>query len=248
MSSSFIRSSNDRSGSQINESIFAWGYSYKKRINYLGSFGDFNFDDHFKLSKMLNIPLPFKNKPSDWDNSFLLESDDYSSINPNYFIDDDFLKIIREKYWIDKERFKFKYPKVCVHIRRGDVKKGNIQGRYVPNSYYVDIVKNMRIISPNSRILIFSESESEEGFQEFSDIGCELKIDCDLKFCWEEMISCDVFVMSVGSFSYVPAMYNSGFVIFYPAWYTKLNHWNHKDDPDIFNKLKSYLEKKYNEL
>ena len=83
---------------------------------------------------------------------------------------------------------------------------------------------------------------------EFEKLGCELKLDCDLEFTWTELINSDVLIMSIGSFSYIPAMYNKGFVIFYPAWYKKISHWNDNDDSDLYKNLKNFLNSKYEHL
>jgi len=51
--------------------------------------------------------------------------------------------------------------------------------------------------------------------------------------------------MSKSSFSYVPALYNKNFVVYYPAWYDKLNHWTSSDDLDLWDKIRNYIVAKY---
>ena len=98
---------------------------------------------------------------------------------------------------------------------------------------------------PNSEISIFSESNSSESFEQFLEIGCTLKLDLDLVETWKELINSDVFFMSKSSFSYVPAMYNKNLIVYYPAWYQKLEHWLDCQDPFLWDKIYEFLEKKY---
>lgn len=50
--------------------------------------------------------------------------------------------------------------------------------------------------------------------------------------------------MSKSSFAYVPAIYNNNFVIYYPAWYPKLNHWHDTHAPDLWNNLQLFLDRR----
>ena len=244
----FLKCESDRSGAQINEEIFAWSYLENEGKEYLGSYGDYNFDDHSRLIELLNLPLTYREKPAEWENHQRINTDLYFGKDPNDFVNEQFLESLRNRCPNVYTDFKNPFPKISIHIRRGDVNKDNYPLRYIPNQYFLDHIVKIRDVSPNSRILIFSESVSEEGFDEFEKLGCELKLDCDLEFTWTELINSDVLIMSIGSFSYIPAMYNKGFVMFYPAWYKKLSHWNDNDDPNLYKNLKTFLNSRYEQL
>jgi len=245
----YFRATLDRSGSQINEEIFAYAHCLKMGYEYLGSFGLVNYSDHSRLLKMLDLPAtlnhPGHKVPSRFAGHILIKDTDYSSKaypDPNLLIDGSFINSLRQKFLTRNKPPAYSKPRIAVHVRRGDIGISNM--RYTPNSYYVSIVKKIKEVCPDSDLLIFSESKSDEAFDVFQQLGCQLQLDTDLEAAWKEMIFADVLVMSKGSFSYVPAIYNSNFVIFQPAWYTKLNHWHHIEDPELWSKLKAFLTKK----
>jgi len=237
----------DRTGSQINEDIFVQAHCLKKGLDYVGACGPAHFDNHYKLSKMLNLPLPFKNLPPSYAKYILITPNDYSKAiypDPNILIDQNFIGTLRNNFLLAFNAPPHSNPRVAVHIRRGDVKADN-QMRYIPNSYYVDVITKIKHISQEAEIFIFSESHSSESFDVFRQLGCKLFLDADLEFTWKEMIFADVLVMSKGSFSYVPAIYNSNFVIYYPAWYTKLAHWHHTNASETWKNLELFLLRRY---
>jgi hypothetical protein len=242
----YSHASPDRTGSQINEDIFAYAHCSKKGWEYIGSCGTVHFPNHYKLSKMLGLPLPFTQLPSDHTSYIEIKSGDYSRevySDPNILIDHSFIGLLRDKFLsLVPVPARPDNPKVAVHIRRGDVKMGNL-ARYVPNAYYVGMIQKIKEITPHAEIAIYSEANSSENFNVFRELGCKLFLDADLEFTWKEMIFADVLVMSKGSFAYVPALYNQNFVIYHPAWYTKLDHWHSNDDPQLWKHLKSVLNR-----
>jgi len=243
----YSKATSDRSGSQINEDIFVHAYCVKKDLEYVGSYGQAHFTNHYKLSELLNLPLPFEKLPPTYAHYTEVKPENYSRDvypDPNLLLDQDFIEMLRQKFLLTTKAPIRSQPRAAVHIRRGDVKINN-QMRYMPNSYYVEVIKNIQQISPNIDVAIFSESNSSENFKVFRDLGCKLFLDADLKFTWKEMIFADVLVMSKGSFAYVPAIYNNNFIIYYPAWYSKLAHWHHANDPELWNKLKLFLDRRY---
>jgi hypothetical protein len=235
-----------RSGSQINEDLFAYAHALKKGIEYVGSCGTVFFQTHLKMAKFLGLPQPFPQLDKH-SNLVEIKAEEYSKEvypDPNDLIDAEFITLARNKFLtLVTPLTKSVNPRVAVHIRRGDVKMDN-KMRYVPNAYYVEVIKKIKELVPNAEVAIYSESQSSENFQVFRDLGCNLFLDADLEFTWKEMIFADVMVMSKGSFAYVPALYNQNFVIYYQAWYAKLNHWHSNEDPQLWEKLKTFLENK----
>lgn len=97
----YSHASPDRTGSQINEDIFAYAHALKKGRDYVGSCGTINFPNHYKLSKMLGLPLPFTKLPPGYANYAEIKSEDYSRSvypDPNMLIDHVFIKLLRDSH------------------------------------------------------------------------------------------------------------------------------------------------------
>lgn len=247
MEKAYCESRLDGAGAVINEELFVLAHCYKNNLEFVGSYG-FNhtivnhFQNHYALCQLLDLPLPAPQLPASYHNYKRIKEEDYgSNIYPdvNNLVDDKFIQMIRLKFLSKNPLPTFSKPQVAVHIRRNDVRIGNT--RYIPNSYYVDVIKKLKEVNSNIEISIFSQSNSSESFDEFEKLGCSLQLDKDLVSTWKKMIAANILVMSKGSFSYVPALYNSNFVIFYPAWYQKLNHWHHIEDPNLWSDVKAHL-------
>lgn len=238
----------DRSGSKVNEDLFVLAHCLKMGYEYLGPMGTNWIEDHTRLLDLLNLPLPLQEKPQK-EQLVEISEMDYSRdvyADVNQLITPDFLDLIRKRipsvFESNEDR---RTPKVAVHIRRGDVSLNTHTSRYIPNQYFLNCCKMVLERFPNSEINIFSESHSSESFEGFEEIGCKLNLDLDLSETWREIITSDVFFMSKSSFSYVPAMYNKNLVVYYPAWYQKLNHWISCEDDLLWKKIYESLEKKY---
>jgi hypothetical protein len=238
----------DRSGSKVNEDLFVYAHCLKMGYNYLGPIGTNWLEDHTRLCAFLNLPLPLKNPPPDGSSLKIVEDDYSRKIYPdvNHLITNDFLGKIRSQAEVNiLSPEKFENPKISIHIRRGDVSLHTHTSRYITNQYFLDSCKMILQRFPNSEINIFSESDSSESFDQFLQIGCRLKLDIDLAETWKQIINSDVFFMSKSSFSYVPALYNRNLIVYYPAWYQKLDHWLDSMDEFLWDKIYGFLEKKY---
>jgi hypothetical protein len=238
----------DRCGSKINEDLFVFAFCYQNGYEYLGPIGTNWFDEHLKLSEFLNLPLPSKDQQKIL-GAIQIEEKDYSrEIFPdvNDLITADFLNFIRKKAepnLLPENRST--NPKIAMHIRRGDVSLTTHKNRYIPNQYFLDYCKKILITYPSAEITIFSESDSSEDFSSFRELGCFLSLDTDLVKTWAQIINSDVFFMSKSSFSYVPAMYNKNLVVYFPAWYQKLEHWINSEDQGSWENILKFLKNKY---
>jgi hypothetical protein len=238
----------DRCGSQVNEDIFVYAHCIQSNLDFAGPVGDNWFKEHTRLTELLNLPLPIKELTNARDLIKIEESDYSKEVYPNRndLITPSFIDHLRERSLSNiNYDASHKDPKVVLHIRRGDVSFHTHSHRYIPNSYFLNLVRNFIEISPSSDITIFSESNSSEPFDDFINLGCKVLLDTDLADIWKEMITCDVLFMSKSSFSYVPALYNKNFVVYYPAWYDKLNHWTSSEDPALWDKIRNYIVAKY---
>jgi hypothetical protein len=238
----------DRCGSKVNEDLFVYAHCIKMGYDYVGPKATNWQHEHKLLSSLLNLPIPFGDnlEIKDW---VEIRENDYSRDvyeDVNDLIDVDFLEIIRERA---ESNIRFHTgrinPKISIHIRRGDVSFQSHPQRYIKNEYFLENCRKLLEIFPRCEISIFSETNSSESFADFERLGCRLFLDSDLTLAWREMINSDVLFMSKSSFSYVPAMYNKNLVVYYPAWYQKLNHWISSEDPELWLKLDNFLSERY---
>lgn len=119
---------------------------------------------------------------------------------------------------------------VAVHVRRGDVSPCSKRylGRYLPNSYYLDLIQRHVPKNVTSEVTIFSESKTVESFDDFTDLGYKLALDTDLTDVWKNFVTSDAFIVSSSTFSTVAGIFNEGKVILAPneaePWQRRLPH------------------------
>lgn len=245
MTKAYSIATQDRTGAQINEELFVYAHCDKNNIEYIGSVGETWFAAHYKMSNFLNLPLPVRKQTNAYSNYLKISENDYSREiypNVNNLIDSIFIEKIRSKFFNQHKKNNSTDLIVAIHIRRGDITPENT--RYIPDKYYIDIIDKIKDVSPLCKISIYSDSNDFEKIDDFLNRGCILKINIDLQQTWKELIFSDILVMSKSSFSYVPAIYNSGFIIYYPAWYQKLDHWTCCTDSNLWEKFKLFLTSK----
>ena len=111
---------------------------------------------------------------------------------------------------------------IVAHVRRGDVSAIQKQ-RYRPNSYYIGKIEQRRL--PSSRVVIFTENS--EPLDEFYKQNYTVDLTHNLSHIWDTIISADVFIMSASGFSYVPAIFAHGIVVYTPFWHQPLPWWEY---------------------
>jgi hypothetical protein len=119
-------------------------------------------------------------------------------------------------------------PTLVVHIRRGDVVPCNnyTKDRYLPNSHYVALIKKYQ--TKKHRVIVHSERESYENWTDFEGFDrLQLKLNSTLEEAWQDMLEADIFIMSISSFSIIPAVLTSATTIVRPdgTWIPRLPHW-----------------------
>lgn len=226
----------DRSGSQVQDILFAYLYCQKNNIIYMGAC-DCNHQRMMDginsnriiaktsvLCNLLGLPIPIKNNDIYYGPMIINE---YKSMNIKELINNDFIKILYEN--AKKNFINIKNNNdfiVSLHIRRGDVQNyGKWKFRYVDNNYYLKIISEILKIKPNAKFYLFSDGN--ENFEEFKQMGCVLKINGSDEEAWNYFIQSDVFVMGNSSYSYVPAIFNiHGIVVYHQSKYFKpLDSW-----------------------
>jgi hypothetical protein len=113
--------------------------------------------------------------------------------------------------------------RAVVHIRRGDVTPCDSL-RYLPNSYYLELIR--RYVPRHFEVVIYSERNSFETWHDFANYTRILADDekhnnsdgndvsgvedakgiRDVILAWEAMMNADVLILSKSSFSIVPAI------------------------------------------
>ena len=146
---------------------------------------------------------------------------------------------------------------VSVHIRRGDVNE-NMPTRYVPNSYFVNLIQKIQSVEPLAEINIFSDTSyensnggnanSKESLDIFKEMGCNLYINLDIDKTWRMMTDCDILISSRSSFSWVPGFYNKNLVIHYDSWIQKMGYWLSNNDPELFEKIEYYINNRHTQI
>ena len=109
---------------------------------------------------------------------------------------------------------------IVAHVRRGDVSIKTPK-RYLPNSYYISKIEERRLSS--SRVIIFTEFAP--GLDDFYQRNYTVSFTPNLSVIWSTILNADVFIMSRSSFSYVPALFSRGIVVYSPFWHQALPWW-----------------------
>ena len=241
----YSKSRIDRSGNQIFDDLMVYSYAFHKKINFVGSVGKARFDSHYRCCDLLNIPRPSKK----------LNHKLAVCLSPHRYRQRYGGKIYRNvkdiftSQFLEHIRSCMVYKKntcftVNVHIRRGDISlerahiSNHVKNSYLANVYFVDLVRKIKKIRPDSVFNIYSERQSSENFKEFEDLGCRLWLDTDVVEVWKSLINSDVLVMSKSMFSYVPALYCKGIVLYKPMWHAPIKEWMNVDSENFASELK----------
>lgn len=234
----FSKLRKDRSGAQILDMLYCYSYCLKNNLEYCGTWVYYKkirprekeiIPVTSQLCNFLGLPQPLINGDKNILN-YLVNENNYSP-NNNYdeIFYDDFKKILISKNKPNLFDIKEKENDfiVAVHIRRGDVRRDNKWSfRYTPNSYYLNIINNIKKEHNNAKIYVFSESKSQENFNDFIKLGCIMKLDTDLVEAWNYFIQADVLLLASSAFSIVPAIYNQNKVIYvWNKYFQPLKGW-----------------------
>jgi hypothetical protein len=210
-----------KAGVVIEDMLMAHAYAFHRGATYGGSCGEPSKEHHeLQVSLLESIglkkALPFEcPNEHNGDKSARMSmisretyrKDDTRTWTPDYV---DYVKSLVS--YPEKETEQFT---IAVHIRRSDVTPCRPENkgyqRYLPNLHYQLLIdKHMQ---PNARVIIFSQSESFEPFDDFINKGYEVKLDGAVTDVWQTIATADVVILSRSSFSFVPAMVSKGIVV-----------------------------------
>jgi hypothetical protein len=133
---------------------------------------------------------------------------------------------------------------IAVHIRRASFTPCTTRpfkgyDPYLPNGHYQRLID--KYMQPNARVVIFSQSQSFESFDDFKNKkGYEVHLDEDLTHIWKTMLMADVVILSRSSFSLIPAVVSQGTVVYTPFWHAPLEGWDVVDD-DFLQQTKNEM-------
>ena len=132
------------------------------------------------------------------------------------------------------------------HIRRGQIMQWTPEereGRFLPNDYFVNVIKQVKSVSPNIESHIYSMGQPGE-FTEFSgDTHFHLsKDENDFEGTCEAlraMINADILVMSRSGMSYMAGILSNGINIVHPFW-TMIS--NFSPSPDTVSPPRDWIQ------
>lgn len=108
---------------------------------------------------------------------------------------------------------------IAVHVRRGDIvqtsgkENNNLTMRWLDDGYYLKVIEQiLNLIQTNKRIQIFIFSQGEKSsFSEYMAFpNVKLCLDVPAMDSFEHLCAADILITSKSSFSYKPALLNSG--------------------------------------
>lgn len=243
----------DRSGAAIHDMIKAHAVSYQQNSKYIGACPKRTkhyTPDTAQLLKAMGweTPLPLLSQPCPYYvkqasvaklqlglNGLRGKGDEADA--------DQHQRVIFTKEWrhyflqqagieIQQRNQDDKAFRIAVYIRRGDVTPCRHPDRYLPNQYYLDqISKYLPKSGSTPNVTIYSQSDSFEPLHSaFS--SWHVALDTDISIVWKAIIQADVAILSISSFSYVPALLRDDdmVTVYYPFWHTPLPHWTVVDD------------------
>ena len=144
--------------------------------------------------------------------------------------------------WLETNALKTKCIKVGVHIRRGDILLIEKEIRYLPNEYYINIMRNLMIYFKEASIPyefhIYTENVTKEiqftsdyrsdlqgvqttlnpeTYEEFNEIdNIVWHINTDPVDSFVELCNSDLLLISISAFSYLAGILNRKAIVFYP--------------------------------
>jgi len=125
------------------------------------------------------------------------------------------IELMKKSYKLNKinNDYSLSNINICLHIRRGDIEKYGINcGRYTSLNFFINIIKKIQYLLNNKCIFhIYSDSEIKIDIK--NNINIKYHINTDLLISLNEMISSDIFIMSIGSnFSHFIGLHTSALV------------------------------------
>lgn len=226
----------DRGGSQVQDQLLAYCWCMRQGFVYGGAVGSKRSSgavESEQLGKLIGLGLQWSDR---WiDPKKILSPEEYRDVNYSEG-DTTVLRLEKPSELYPPECLNTLNParsshshECIIHIRRGDVNPERHPDRYLPNSFYLNIIQGIKQKhGEDVDITILSESNSFESWSDFD--GIQLVLDAPLHQCWKMMMSAKVLVLSKSAFSYLPAIFCEGEVIYTDFWHAPMPHWSNSQD------------------
>jgi hypothetical protein len=242
----YILNRRDRSGRVVGDMLYAHAFAFANNLTYgglcwiQGRYKDeiFSLMEDLKWGNVLPLACPEGVDVEKYAKTYLPNEQNATEISP-LILNTDVYKIhsnfkpewvqkiskdLVDPFFMEKEEMmqskrKPKPFEIAVHVRRGDIEPCHFSSRYLPNSYYLDIIdryapKENELDGRPLSITIYSESDSYESFDEFVERGYTLDLDTPkLGDVWRALSTADVAILSSSYFSVIPAIINPNIVI-----------------------------------
>lgn len=261
---SYVRG--DRSGAAIQDMLMAHAYAFSKGQIYGGACQRREFPDHViqprkDLLQVLHLEseMPFRcSATGKLMNRFKYTEQDTGIFTPTYLKYMHAAVMMRSPPPPSEQQppssllLGVRPKQITVHIRRGDITpcrpRTNGFPRYLPNQHYLALIERYKaklLASADTdqpiQVVVYSESETYEPLDEFSEKGYDLRLDGSIDQIWKAIaFQSDVVILSRSSFSLVPAVLSlpSTTIVYTPFWHKPLAHWDDLGalDPVLMNK------------
>jgi hypothetical protein len=230
--------SKDGFGAQYQRIIQTYIYCKLHSLNFAYTpleFIEHNYDNDQNYINKIEELINLKSKLQNIDNSMIVEELDFGSIvmkyteeNIDLCNENNHMQFIKECFWENKERNHFKNNKmnIAVHIRRPNSHDTRIEGANTPNSYYLNIMNEIREKYKDSPLQfhIYSQGVIEK-FKELEKEDVEFHLDEEITKTFVGLVAADILVLSPSSFSYVAGLLSDGIVYYKPFWHNKKRDW-----------------------
>jgi len=143
-----------------------------------------------------------------------------------------FLGVLGKDVWLILDELREKYERVnsispndrftaSFHLRRGDVNPEENPGRWEPNHFYIDWIRQIRKVLverggfEHPKIILFSTTGQTGEFGDFPDY-VDLRIDGDPYEDFHAMVESDILFTGLSSYSILAAVLNQNFCFYNP--------------------------------
>ena len=226
-----------KAGAIIEDMLMCHAYAFHTKGDYGGICGKIKPDKLAQYESLLDAMGLKEALPFACPSQFRRDSTTRRSMVPRELYRKDDVRIWTPDY-VDFLKSQVKYPPkkddrftIAVHIRRGEVTPCRLENqgfeRYLSNLHFQMVID--KYYQEGARVIIFSNEESYEPWDDFRKKGYELELDGEITDAWKTFVTADLVILSRSSFSFIPAMVAKGKVIYTPYWHKPLRRWVHVD-------------------